>query len=530
MSKKEESQAGLFSKIKKIFFKTELVHYSSDDLVTQISINNAMEVKEILQWGVDPNACDNLERLPLFQAALRNRWDIIPILLEYGAKIDVQDQDGNTALMLASKKGCADAVEVLITLGCDYLMANYSGETAYDLAHKNGHDAVVKIIIERKDTLQKMIAVKREDQAKQYAQSVNKQQNQAKLIDEKLKEQAALAMKANQSLPQLELEQKRIAKFLKEKGVKEKQKDNALDPHQLWLLKKELLVPHASDEEAFFQAILLKHQKAFHAFLDQNIKLNFSSTTHKITPLVQAIRNNDLAFTNKLLESGAAVDFVEFGMSPLMEAVQIQSLPLVRRMINAKANINLIAQEKTPLMIAIEQGNIEILDLLLKNGADVHLASTSFSPITLLIMEDQLPMLERLKTHEIDLEKEFKDQSPLAWAVMLHKTLAIQTLIKAGVNINQKNKQGISPLIQAILSGKNEIVKLLLELGADPNAANPLGRTPLMLAAMENKAYLVKILLQHKADPMIKDNEGRTAMDIARIYALQEDIKNLLFE
>jgi len=64
----------------------------------------------------------------------------------------------------------------------------------------------------------------------------------------------------------------------------------------------------------------------------------------------------------------------------------------------------------------------------------------------------------------------------------------VNNAIKAGADVNARDKNGWTPLMYAAWKNQNpEVIKVLLEAGADVNARNKYGGTPLMYAAWENK-------------------------------------------
>jgi hypothetical protein len=59
--------------------------------------------------------------------------DLVPVLKKYNAKINSQDNDGLTPLMLAAKNGYALGVKALVEAGADKSVKSRDGKTAYDL-------------------------------------------------------------------------------------------------------------------------------------------------------------------------------------------------------------------------------------------------------------------------------------------------------------------------------------------------------------------------------------------------------------
>jgi ankyrin repeat protein len=84
-------------------------------------------------------------------------------------------------------------------------------------------------------------------------------------------------------------------------------------------------------------------------------------------------------------------------------------------------------------------------------------------------------------------------------------------LIKAGADINLRDKIGSTPLDDAAEHGRLEMLKLLLDVGAIVDAENKNGMTPLMFAAKSGDVEAVRALLAHGANPNKSDYTGRDA-------------------
>jgi hypothetical protein len=105
-------------------------------------------VRLLLTAGADPNAAKNRRKSsPLHYAAdgfiTGPAWDpkqqveTIRCLLEHGADIHLQDQNGATPLHRAVRTRCAAAVKCLLDAGADPTVANKSGSTPFHLAVQN---------------------------------------------------------------------------------------------------------------------------------------------------------------------------------------------------------------------------------------------------------------------------------------------------------------------------------------------------------------------------------------------------------
>jgi ankyrin repeat protein len=84
---------------------------------------------------------------PLCQAAVNGHKDVVNVLLEAGAELEVKDSLGQTPLYLAAKKGHEAVISVLLEAGAEFDVANNFGWTALGWAVEGGHETVVKLLL-----------------------------------------------------------------------------------------------------------------------------------------------------------------------------------------------------------------------------------------------------------------------------------------------------------------------------------------------------------------------------------------------
>ena len=112
--------------------------------------------------------------------------------------------------------------------------------------------------------------------------------------------------------------------------------------------------------------------------------------------------------------------------------------------------------------------------------------------------------------------RDANDNTLLILAAVNGNTQGVKDLLKAGADVNIRNKWGMSALMYAAEGDHAGTVDALLEGGADINARNNEGSTALMISAIHGCKYAAYALLEAGADVKIKNNNGKRAVDYAR--------------
>jgi ankyrin repeat protein len=214
----------------------------------------------------------------------------------------------------------------------------------------------------------------------------------------------------------------------------------------------------------------------------------------QLTPLIYAVRANDLDSVKTLLAAGADVNQTSgYGWSPLLVATQNRYYQLGAYLLDHGANPNLGNKgDWTPLYLATDNRNIESGDYPVRKG-DM----------------DHLDFIKLLLAKGANVNARVKDST---------ETRTVFT--------NQwLDENGATAFLRASQSGDVELMKLLLSKGADPKINTVLNVSPLHVAAgigwVEGITYewspqatfeAVKMLIDLGLDVNLQADTGRTAL------------------
>lgn len=219
------------------------------------------------------------------------------------------------------------------------------------------------------------------------------------------------------------------------------------------------------------------------------------------TPLIKAVKADDLSAVRTLIKSGADVNARSGdGATALLWAAHESNPEIAQVLIAAKANLDSANDfGVTPLLHASRIGDADMVDVLLRGGANPRLAHP----------EGETPLLAASRAGSVP---------------------AVRLLLQRGADVNAAETfQGTTALMYAAAEEHVEVVDLLLEAGADPNtqglvtsltqrhnADHPTGgMTALMLAARNGNDAIVRRLAKGGANLNLKNGDEASATMIA---------------
>ena len=138
--------------------------------------------------------------------------------------------------------------------------------------------------------------------------------------------------------------------------------------------------------------------------------------------------------------------------------------------------------ENTPLIVAIRNNEVETVKALLEQGADVNDRDLDGNtPLHIAMLHTRsTEIMEVLVKARPDLGVQNRSgQTPLHFIDEDTVFDNFKSLVDLGININGQDKFGATPLHFAVQEYRVDIVKLLCERGADVSLVDSYGHTPL---------------------------------------------------
>ncbi|XP_078578722.1 uncharacterized protein LOC144863426 [Branchiostoma floridae x Branchiostoma japonicum] len=410
----------------------------------------------ILESLADPayllNKADKSGKTPLHYAARQGQLDAVGILFSYGvdARITGDGEWHRTPLHKAARKGNSAIADLLLNRCPSLLdMQDDKGYTALHVAARDGHTDFVKSLLNGGANVELRTAA--DCTALQLA--VRKGEDTRQKIIEMLscvtEEPAEKLTHPGQAV-----------------GIKNKALQSGDLRHLAWALKQPTVNPDDLNEDGLSSLhvlCIMGHQQAtkqIDLLIRAGADINLADK-RSYTPLHYAITNGHTAITKHLLTNQADHRLAtKEGLTALhlvAEKRHSSDLKMLNILLPYVASSDINRQDKegdTPLHEACQTGNVPIVEALVTVGADVTITDA----------------MGRTPLHEAAL-----------WATGEHVEAIIESLLEAGANMDQPDKEKCTPLHLAARMGNCSAVKLLMSHGADPSKVDKEGNTPYQL-------------------------------------------------
>src|SRR3984957_6704823 len=459
----------------------------------------------LLRAGANPKVANRDGSTPLWLACINGNAPIIAALLTAGADPNEKLPLGRTPLMVAARTGNVDAIKVLLDHGADVnAKETLRGTTALMWAADEGHAPAIQLLIQHGAD----IKAQSDPAERGRGPALGKSNDPRKAV-----EALGKALAAGIPTPQLgAVGTTSLVPVVPEKrgGARGRGAGAATGADGL---------DQGDDAAAVFG-----FGRGRAAPKDGG----------GLTPLVYAVRSDDLDSVKALLAAGADVNQTTgYGWSPLLVATQNRYYKLGAYLLEHGADVNLANKGAwTPLYLATDNRNIEGGDYPVRKGDMDHLDFIK------LLLDKGANVNARMKdtteTRTVFTNQWLDENGATAFlrASQSGDIVLMKLLLAHGADPNIDTALHVTALQVAAGIGwvegityewstpqTIEAVKMLLDLGLDPNAQADTGRTALHGAAHKGSTAVAQLLVDHGAKLDVRDygntdNRGRKELAV----------------
>lgn len=446
--------------LEEILNKWNLVHVS-DALGCTLLMNACSKndsyidiVKLLVEKGADVNVQSSNYKTALGMACQNNNWKIVDFLLAHGANEFIAEKEN--LLIYAIKHDQEKIIKLFVKYRKEMINLSYMGETPLMLACKYSDVHVVKHLLNNGAKINEVNVC--EENALYYALSNKKYARDITivLVDNgiNINEDDKVGHFLNGTN---DIRLKTILRFRKYgiEGIK-KLLNELKDEHDKKLCLICLMI------SCFFNKIRDEINIEFRELLRDN--------TNIIHDIIKRCKKREINKNKKTSHYSFNIDI----MTELMHNFcAIGNLDIVKSLINIGMDINKRNKNGiSALMYACKENQMDIVKYLLSLDVNVNDVDSN----------QNSAFMYAIKTGNIDIIKE---------------------LIDHNANINAKNKNGETPLILSIKDKNIKVMKYLLSRGADVNVKTPHGKGSLSFAVKSGDIGIINCLGEY-----IKDKRG----------------------
>ncbi len=280
-------------------------------------------------------------------------------------------------------------------------------------------------------------------------------------------------------------------------------------------------------------AVELGSLKTVQQLVETSVDLDGTDSSRKLTPLTTAIEHGRTEIALFLLQQGASPTARPGGYrkeKPLHFACRVGNHEVARRLLELGVDVNDVMKPhndpagRTPLMDAAIGGHIQLLQLLVEEGAQLNARDEAGNTAVWWANSDEVRefLIQQLDESPLD-----TSPGQLVAAVREGRHDHIQSLLDAGVSVDDVDARGETALMAAVSQLDLKMARLLIKAGADVNYRSERGFLPLT-SHPNMKTRMAKLLLENGADPNAEIREGQTAMSWAVMSATKLQVKAML--
>lgn len=458
----------------------------------------------LLSRGANINDVDSKLQTPLHRVTRgRDYPELVNFLLQKGADVLAQREDGKTPLHLAVQRGRVAVTKLLMAAGADPAFQSAGGTSSLMLAASNGYPCIVSMIIARG------MDVNTADSIGQTPLHFSAHRGFFRVSQVLVAAGADPTLRTAGGRSVLDVAathgRAEIVRMFVRRGI------DVTTTDDLGQTPLHLAARHG--RAAVTQVLLTAGANPL------------VRDSRERTPLDFAVKYGRLGVVGKFIEAGVDVNDASSGrnQTPLHFAVTEGFVAITQALVVAGADSNLRdSSDASPLDIAAGKGKLDLVNVMIQSGgADVtscdsvgwtalhHSAKGGHGAVASALIRAGASVVVRNMT----------DASPLDVAAGFGREGVVRLLLNSGVDASEADVNGFTALHVA---DNENIVDMLIGAGADVNAQTVPGTTPLMYHAID--IPVVRTLLRHGALVNLRDNQGQTVLHMASHEAHMEGI------
>ncbi|XP_029443072.1 serine/threonine-protein phosphatase 6 regulatory ankyrin repeat subunit A-like [Rhinatrema bivittatum] len=465
--------------------------------------------------------------------------ELVKILVDHGAIVDFQNEEGQTALHIVAWEGDDVLLKFFYQCKANPNIADKLDRSPLHICAERGHTHIMETLTEKFHS--NVLARTKDGSTLMHIASQCGHPDTALAF---LKKGVPLHMPNKAGAVCLHAAAKRghaaVVKALLQKGaqVDARTKDNYTALHVAAQNCKPLVVQtllgfgaqvqlkggQAQETPLHIAARIQEGEKVAEMLLKSGADVNMEQENGE-TAMHIAAHHGSLKMITALIEEGGEVTWQsKAGESPLHIAVRHCHLPVVEEILNYLVN----EKSRLETTACVNKANKE-------GETPLHLAAAVRKAMIHLEEEDS-KIVRILMEYDADITSTTKQtrETPLHYSARVGNGDILLEILKhisstqMQQSINNQAKNGWSPLLAAAERGHTEVVKILLQNHARADVFDEHGKVALHLAAENGHDQIVDILLWHKAFVNAKTKLGLTPLHLSAQNGFNHLVKLLV--
>ncbi|UYV68583.1 hypothetical protein LAZ67_6000132 [Cordylochernes scorpioides] len=436
-------------------------------LVDAVRRGDVNAVQKFVNDGADVNQRDQKTQASLLTLAVSaEHTEVVRLLLNSRATVDIGDKIGRSPLSSASERGNTEIVEIVVNAGALVNKSDFFRLTPLLNASAGGHADVARILINA---------------------SVNVNAQNA---------DGLTALSYASMYGHIDM----VNTLLRAEAFLNTQDKDGRTPLMLAALGGSL--------------------ETAQALIEAGASINVHDSNGR-TPLCHASEDGHVKLVNLLIQNGASINIRDVngqsplslaaGKTPLMLAVERNHAQVAKLLVDHGANIDTRDRlGKTALSMAAVRGNLDILEILIQAGADINPRISRKTPFDNIDDDDRDDESTGDTYYSPNPESQRDDGfTPLCWAIKGGYAPVMKYLIRAGADVNLTNDHGETLLSFTLKRKQFEAGKVLLQAGAKvhlrdlqfPIEPHPYRHYPRMVDPFDTKLIPYAVLQNPEMEP-----------------------------